>query len=347
MTDETNESAHKVPETDSAKQAEKSSSEHVKTEGVTSSATDDICVACNVTQQIELVPDFEPGPPKESDATKIDEQELDRRISEMAGEIQRHHHESGSHAEAESACWRDLMPLIDEKQKLLTRRGKKSEKNLTAFLSRNGLNPSTVRSWRRRLKKEQAAPPEPESVDIAEGSSDATGAGECPERGVREEIKSGSELLTEYAKKMLEVLLGKSIKSESMRIKRAAEMLKDLQRTIDEGKLFANVPSVEPQAVPQAPQPPTLLSSALKPGDCSGLFSSISNLCGGHFKAAFKELEPEVMTDVFGKFVERLAKMYCRRPSGEALELKVTVEEVTRKLPQSPAQRYREFGSFV
>lgn len=321
--------------------------EHVMAEGGTSGATEDTCVACNATQKIELVPEFELGLPKESDATEINEQELDRRISEMAGEIERHHRESGSHAEAESACWRDLMPLIDEKQKLLTRRGKKSEKNLTAFLSRNGLNPSTVRSWRRRLKKEQAAPPEPESVDIAEESSDATGAGECHERGVREEIKSGFELLTEYAKKMLEVLLGKSIKSESMRIKKAAEMVKDLQQAIEDGKLFANAPSVEPQAVPHAPQPLTLLSSALKPGDCGGLFSSVSNLCGAHFKAAFKDLEPELMTDVFGKFVERLAKMYCRRPSGEALELKVTVEDVTRELPQSLAQRYREFGSFV
>jgi hypothetical protein len=39
------------------------------------------------------------------------------------------------------------------------------------------------------------------------------------------------------------------------------------------------------------------------------------------------------MTDVFGKFVQRLAQMYCLGPSGSALEMEVTVEYVGRKPP--------------
>jgi hypothetical protein len=70
-----------------------------------------------------------------------------------------------------------------------------------------------------------------------------------------------------------------------------------------------------------------------KSGDCSGLVSSVSRICGNHLKAALEGLEPEVMTSVFGRFVKRLAQMYCVRPSGSAVDMNVTVEYVGSKPP--------------
>jgi DNA repair photolyase len=54
----------------------------------------------------------------------------------------------------------------------------------------------------------------------------------------RQEIKTGQHLLREFAEKMLDVLTGKSVKNDAMRITSAVGLVKDLQRTIDEGKLF-------------------------------------------------------------------------------------------------------------
>jgi hypothetical protein len=147
------------------------------------------------------------------------------------------------------------MPLLDEKQKLLTSRGKKSEENITAFLLRNGLNPSTVRSWRRRLKKEQAALLEPAPVEPSVASPDAPG-----NEGIhgfwdkRNEIESGPELLTRFSDAMQEVLVGKSIRKAAMRIKRAVEMVDDLRRANIEGRVFdaafsVDVSTTKPAAV--------------------------------------------------------------------------------------------------
>ena len=63
----------------------------------------------------------------------------------------------------------------------------------------------------------------------------------------REEIKTGPELLASHASMMLSVLTGPSIKSDTMRIKRSVELVKDMQQAIQEGKLFSATPQVDPQ----------------------------------------------------------------------------------------------------
>ena len=85
----------------------------------------------------------------------------------------------------------------------------------------------------------------------------------------------------------------------------------------------------------QVVQAPTRSVSPPKPGDCSGLVSNISQLCGDHLKAGLEGLEPEMMTQVFGTVVQRLAQMYCVDASGSAVELTVTVQKITRKAPMS------------
>jgi hypothetical protein len=87
-----------------------------------------------------------------------------------------------------------------------------------------------------------------------------------------------------------------------------------------------------PVAVQELPAPARSLPLP-KSGDCSGLVSSVSGICGNHLKAALAGLEPEVMTSVFGQFVKRLAQMYCVRPSGSAVEMNVTVEYAGSKPP--------------
>jgi predicted small secreted protein len=71
------------------------------------------------------------------------------------------------------------------------------------------------------------------------------------------EVKSAAELLAEHAKMMLDVLTGTSVMSDSMRITRAATLVKDLQRALDEGFLVVTasgptptVPVIECEIVP-------------------------------------------------------------------------------------------------
>jgi hypothetical protein len=88
----------------------------------------------------------------------------------------------------------------------------------------------------------------------------------------REEIQTGPELLTKHATEMLEVLKGRSIRNDAMRIKRAAELVKDLQRAVEEGTLF---PPVHPDADEanrerlEPPQPSTLEPSVTLDADSS------------------------------------------------------------------------------
>jgi hypothetical protein len=203
-------------------------------------------VADNATQQSEPTPDKESDAPDVPEIADIDEHALDQLILAKAKVICRHQGKADAHQEAEGVCWRELMPLLDEKQKLLTSRGKKSEKNITAFLRSNGLNPSTVRSWRRRLKKEQAALLGPVPVEPSVAPSDAPGnAGIHGFWDERVEIDPSPERMTTFADEMLAVLTGKSIRNAAMRIKRAVEMVEDLRRALSEGKVFGSALSVD------------------------------------------------------------------------------------------------------
>jgi hypothetical protein len=236
-------------------QREGSLPEHARAGDGSSVVAEDTSVACNATPLTNVDPKTEGDDRHGStDLTDITERELDGLISARAAEIQVHHREADSHTQAEYLCWRDLMPLLDEKQKRLTSRGKKSDKNFTTFLLRNNLNPNTVRSWRRRLKKEMEPGQETlenDEASTAALSSEATGRGEDQ----REEIKTGPELLAEHVANMLDLFTDKTVQSDATRISRTVSLLKDLQRAIDEGKLFAVEPS--PAAEPE-PQPPAI-----------------------------------------------------------------------------------------
>jgi len=91
-----------------------------------------------------------------------------------------------------------------------------------------------------------------EDSDRTEGGSENSGDDSSERQTERAELKTASELLAEHAHRMLEVLTGKSIRNDAMRISRAAELAEDLQRTIKEGKLFDSAPVVS--VLP--PQPP-------------------------------------------------------------------------------------------
>jgi hypothetical protein len=196
------------------------------------------CVACNATHLAELtsIPrGDDAGRVDAADLTKLDDNSLDRLIAAKAGEIGRHRSDAAIHRQAERTSWRDLMPLLEEKRQRLTRRGKKSDKNFTSFLTSMGLEPPTVRSWRLRLKQEQASSAT-ESVGPGEESSETLG--NCESQGERVEIQTGAELLAEFISQMAHMLSRKSMMTNDERIKRAIEMLGDLQRALDEGKLF-------------------------------------------------------------------------------------------------------------
>jgi len=151
-----------------------------------------------------------------------------------------------------------------------------------------------------------------------------------------------SEVVREY----------KKVAMDSVRIGQLLESAVTDDDAVEQSATPAPVAAVENiEAAPviaiaagtQVVQPPARSVSLPKPGDCSGLVSNISQLCGDHLKAGLKGLEPEVMADVYGKFVQRLAQMYCIRTSGSALEMKVTVEYVGRKLTISPRELQQEF----
>ncbi len=205
--------------------------------GESPSPVENTCVAA--TQLPIRTASARPGDDAEnvvaSDLTKVDDRNLDELIAGKAVDICLHQRKAGGHREAEKACWRDVIPLLDEMRKRLTLRGKKSERNYTTFLRAKGLNPSTVRSWRRRLQLEidSAADGPVGSKEESPGAPDNYAG-----KDEREEIQTGPELIAKFISQMRRVLTGKTIMSDSGRIRRAAEMLHDLERANNEGKLF-------------------------------------------------------------------------------------------------------------
>jgi hypothetical protein len=95
-----------------------------------------------------------------------------------------------------------------------------------------------------------------ESDSTADGSGQPADVAPGTKESERGEIKTGQELLTEHAEEMLDVLVGKSVKNNAMRITCAVGKVRDLQRAIEENKLFDPPPSVV--TVHEPPQPPIL-----------------------------------------------------------------------------------------
>jgi hypothetical protein len=175
--------------------------------GESSSPVEKTCVAA--TQVPMRTASARPGDDAENmgapDLTKVDDRSLDELIAGKAVDILLHQRKASGHLEAEKACWRDVIPLLDEMQKRLTLRGKKSERNYTTFLRAKGLNPSTVRSWRRRLQLEIAAAADG-PVGLKEESPDAPD--NYAEQDEREEIQTGPELIAKFISQMRQVLTG-------------------------------------------------------------------------------------------------------------------------------------------
>lgn len=132
----------------------------------------------------------------------------------------------------------------------------------------------------------------------------------------RGEIKTGQELLSEHANSLLSVLADKSIKDDAMRVKRAAGMVVDLQRTIEEGKLFA-------PPVPPPPQPPPILGDPVPepdPGSLEELRQRISRM------ADTDEID-ETLKEFLEGLVKPLLENHAYAPS---LEITVEVSRSSR-----------------
>ena len=119
---------------------------------------DDTCVACNAGDGISLVDKHDTdgiiNAANTGSVSDLDDTALDNLITSAVDEVLLHQNEANEHQHAEVMCWRALVPLLDEKQHRLSKPGKKSATNYTSYLQSQNLNPSTVRSWRRRLKQE-------------------------------------------------------------------------------------------------------------------------------------------------------------------------------------------------
>src|ERR1035441_6079425 len=149
----------------------------------------------------------------------------------------------------------ELLPMISQMQMLLSQRGAlhalvSSDRSMVsalaqledvptwtdwyeAFASRVSIAKS-LRTVQRQLKKlrgktepvtdSDVDPVGDDADDDTAESSSLAGYDGCGE------VKSAAELLAEHAKMMLDVLTGTSVMSDSMRITRAATLVKDLQR---------------------------------------------------------------------------------------------------------------------
>jgi hypothetical protein len=96
----------------------------------------------------------------------------------------------------------------------------------------------SLRTMQRKLKKLRGSDEPETAVDDDATESDSNESSDCGGSYEREEVKTGSELLAEHIKQMENVLAGKSIMSDGMRIKRAIGHLKDLQCALEEGFLI-------------------------------------------------------------------------------------------------------------
>jgi hypothetical protein len=105
-----------------------------------------------------------------------------------------------------------------------------------AFSSRI-IDAPSLRTIQRKLKKLRGCDEPETTVDVDATEDDTDESSLCGGLHERDEVKSGAELLAEHAKKMLDVLAGKSIMSDAMRITRAVSLVKDLQRALEDGFL--------------------------------------------------------------------------------------------------------------
>jgi hypothetical protein len=115
----------------------------------------------------------------------------------------------------------------------------------------------SLRTVQRHLKKlrGKTEPVTDSEVDPVGDDADDDTAESSPLAGYNGcgEVKSSAELLAEHIKQMGNVLAGKSIMSDGMRISLAAGLLKDMQRALEEGFLFDAPPVAEHEEVAVVP----------------------------------------------------------------------------------------------
>jgi hypothetical protein len=180
----------------------------------------------------------------------------------------------------------ELLPLVNRMWMLLSQRG-----NLHALVSRDRslaseleqladvptwtqwyeafsnriMGAPSLRTIQRKLKKLRGCDEPETTVDVDATEDDTDESSVCGGLHEHEELKTGAELLAEHAKKMLDVLAGKSIMSDAMRISRATSLAKDLQRALEEGFLLEATPVAGNENVAVPPHTPDAPVSTLIP----------------------------------------------------------------------------------
>jgi hypothetical protein len=201
-------------------------------------------------------------------------------------------------------AWVELLPTLDEMQKLLSQRGDEHDSRSAAalptwtqwvkdYLKATGLGVS-VRSVQlhlaklRRLGKRNTIPSEPPIKLTPRDQRRLLKAAQCGNELI-EALERGSG--RDYIKLM----------QEYKRIGMDTEKIDQLLVTVSQ---------------PRAALP--------KPGDGSALFDYINGCCGDGVKIALGGPDPCVMAACIQKFAERLADFYCARDrEGGKIEVKI------------------------
>ena len=257
-----------------------------------------------------------------------------------------------AHASAASGtAWDKLLPVLSEMQSLLSQRGRNRD------LFRDAELP-TWTEWWETFKKEKGLPDTLHTVQVHlskyRSMDKATDSPQTkrptPPRQfskvdrerLLEAAQYGNELVTaldnhaDYTEPLREF---KRVAMGSDRIGRLLEdqgsdrgvrILTDTPTAPATATAAATV-SAPPVPIEQVALPPKPLPMP-KAGDCSGLFNFVNDTCGGQITATFKGLSPDLMADVFGEFVTKLAQAHCHFDR-EAGEISVTVQYVSAKRP--------------
>jgi hypothetical protein len=252
----------------------------------------------------------------------------------------------------ESYAYEKVLPALNATIERFNRQGCRmgGKSELAEYLTSIGYNYATVRKWNERCRKrllKAAATTKPtptssltpEQQEVAE-ALEAQGCKKGEARGLAK-AATGATFPERFKSALASRAAQPTIANEPE--KGGAEPVPIITvespqpppDAVGEPSQWPPTPNKNGNVAVPAVFPKTASVALPKPGDWSGLVSNIETIAGEHIKAGLEGLEPEVMADVFGKFVQRLAQMYCVDASGSAVELTVTVQKITRKAPMS------------
>lgn len=248
-----------------------------------------------------------------------------------------------------NASWDEFLPLLDQIQALLSQRGE-ARKQLSdaglpvwsqwfkTFQKDIGLT-ATLRTLQNRLvkfrskgekKPKQVTPPVQFSV---RNQRRLLKTMQCANDMVAA-IDNGREYQDAMREYKRIAIPGDSI-DHMLETLASAEDTQESPSTIPDAVAIAATPVTTPPALLQQPSSATQITFVPKPGDCTGLADRVGASCGESIKSVLEGLAPDLMADVFGKFAQRLAQMYCH--CGREAEIKVTVQIVKRNPTVSKA----------